>query len=113
MPTFNQLVAQGRKRLVVVDPYGKAHNPTRLVKGIKAKDLHALLSDLDLSTLPDANAVQVKMQFREVSRNQKTVAPDPQAQPVSQAKSRITGSGEIAFPKLCLRSPRFAALFLG
>jgi hypothetical protein len=83
------VLAQGRKRLVVIDPHGKAHNPTRLVKGIKAKDLHALLSDLDLSTLPDANAVQTKMQFREASQNQKTVAPVPQAQPVPQAKSRI------------------------
>ncbi len=82
------VLAQGRKRIVVIDPHGKAHNPTRHLKGIKAKDLHALLADLDLSTLPDANAVQVKMQFRQASRNHKAVA-DPQGKTDLQAKSRI------------------------
>jgi relaxase-like protein len=75
------VLAQGRKRLVVVDPHGKAHNPTRLVKGIKAKDLHALLGDVDLSALPDASAVQTKMQFREASRKPGATSPEPQTAP--------------------------------
>ncbi len=75
------VLAQGRKRLVVVDPHGKVHNPTRLVKGIKAKDLHALLQDVDLSRLPDASAVQMKMQFRDSSRKSSAARPEPQAAP--------------------------------
>ena len=86
------VLAQGRKRLVVVDPHGKAHNPTRLVKGIRAKDLHALLQDIDLNRLPDASAVQMKMQFRDASRKHGAVRPEPQAtlevKPDLQAKEK-------------------------
>ena len=50
-------LAHGTKRIVVVDPYGKAHNPTRYLDGVKAKDLLARLADMDLSRLPSAEAV--------------------------------------------------------
>jgi hypothetical protein len=82
------VLAQGRKRLVVVDPHGKAHNPTRHLPGIRAKDLHALLKDVDLNSLPDANAVQAKMQFRNAARQDKTAPqPDkPDAKPAQQAQ---------------------------
>lgn len=49
-------LAQGRKRLVVIDPHGKAHNPTRHLQGVKAEDIHARLAAVDLSRLPDADA---------------------------------------------------------
>lgn len=53
-------LAQGNKRLVVVDRYGKAHNPTRHLEGVRVKQFRQRLSDLDLSKLPDASAVQKK-----------------------------------------------------
>lgn len=48
-------LAQGRKRLVVVDPYGKTHNPTRLLKDVRAAAFRERLADVDLSDLPDAD----------------------------------------------------------
>lgn len=50
-------LARGRKRLVVVDPHGKKHNPVRHLEGVKAKDFNARISDLDQSRLPDADHV--------------------------------------------------------
>lgn len=41
-------LAQGRKRIVVIDPHGKAHNPTRHLPQVKAKDLRARLGGLAL-----------------------------------------------------------------
>ncbi|HWL52833.1 MAG TPA: relaxase/mobilization nuclease domain-containing protein [Chthoniobacteraceae bacterium] len=53
-------LAQGRKRIVVVDPYGKVHNPTRLLKNVRAADLQARLADLDLTRLPTVEALEKK-----------------------------------------------------
>jgi hypothetical protein len=53
-------LARGDKRIVIVDPYGKAHNPARLLKNVKAKDIRARLSDIDLSKLPCADAIASK-----------------------------------------------------
>lgn len=50
-------LAQGNKRLVVVDRYGKAHNPTRHIEGVRAKQLRERLAGIDLTALPDAAAV--------------------------------------------------------
>ena len=49
-------LAQGRKRLVVLDPYGHAHNPVRHIEGIRTKEFDQKLGDLDRATLPEANA---------------------------------------------------------
>ncbi len=50
--------AQGRKaRFVVVDRYGDIKNPVRLIPGIRTKDMHERLRDVDVSTLPDADAL--------------------------------------------------------
>lgn len=57
-------LAQGNKRLVVVDPYGKIHNPTRHIEGIRAKDLKARLQDLDLTALPDAEEIALTHETR-------------------------------------------------
>jgi hypothetical protein len=46
-------LAQGRKRLVIVDPHGKSHNPARLLN-VRARDIQERLRDLDLSRLPVA-----------------------------------------------------------
>lgn len=48
------VLAQGNKRLVVVDRYGKIHNPTRHIEGVTAKDFHARLQGVDLTALPNA-----------------------------------------------------------
>lgn len=61
------VLAQGRKRLVVVDPHGKTENPVRHLEGVRAKDLHERLKDVDLTRLPTADKVleQRKTQSRE------------------------------------------------
>lgn len=46
-------LAQGRKRFVIIDPYGKVFNPTKLLN-VKAKEIKERLSDLELSALPEA-----------------------------------------------------------
>ncbi len=60
-------LAMGYKRLVVVDSYGKAHNPVRMLDGVKAKDFKARVSDLNFEELSTADEVQrsFKAQQRE------------------------------------------------
>lgn len=60
------LLAQGKKRLVIVDPYGKAINPARQIAGedgknIKAAMLKERLADLDQNRIQSAEAA-VKIQ---------------------------------------------------
>jgi len=50
-------LARGRKRIVVVDRYGKTHNPARRL-GIKTAVFNARIADLDLDRLPTAIAMQ-------------------------------------------------------
>ena len=50
-------LAQGTKRLVVVDAYGKVHNPTRHLDGVNAKAFRDRLKGVDLAALRDADAV--------------------------------------------------------
>jgi hypothetical protein len=50
-------LARGYKRIVVVDPYGKAHSPARLLN-LKAKDIQARLTGIDVTRLPKAHEVQ-------------------------------------------------------
>src|SRR5204863_24655 len=49
-------VANGHKRIVIVDPQGKAHNPARLLS-VKAKDVRARLSDIDIARLPHVQGI--------------------------------------------------------
>ncbi len=55
----NQLyLAQGRKRLVLVDARGKTQNPLRQIKGVRTREFREKLSKgFNLSTLPDAEQV--------------------------------------------------------
>lgn len=55
-------LAHGRKRLVIIDPHGKAHNPMRNLKGVRPLEFLARLKDLDFDRLPDASAAFAKTQ---------------------------------------------------
>jgi hypothetical protein len=52
--------AQERKRPVVIDLHGKAHNPTRHLEGVKAKQFREHLKDLDLEKLPTVEEVAAR-----------------------------------------------------
>jgi len=64
-------LAQGRKRLVVVDPYGKTHNPVRQIEGIKAKEFNARMADIDKSLLRDADEVAKEAAAKHAERKRK------------------------------------------
>ena len=55
-------LAQGRKRLVVVDPYGQSLNPVRHLENVRAKQFNERVADLDLSRLPDATDLSRSIQ---------------------------------------------------
>ena len=54
-------LANGNKRLVVVDRWGKAQNPVRQLEGVKTKDFNARMADLDRTTLPQAAELQASI----------------------------------------------------
>lgn len=57
-------LAQGNKRQVIVDRYGKTHNPVRLLEGVKAKEFKAKIGDLDLKSLPNADNLQKQIKVK-------------------------------------------------
>jgi hypothetical protein len=56
------VLAQGNKRVVVIDPQGKAINPGRELQGVKAAEIKARLSDLDQSLLPRVDEVKQRQE---------------------------------------------------
>ncbi len=58
------ILAQGRKRLVVVDNYGHTHNPVRHLENVRSKQFNQRVADLDLSSLPDASLLSKSIQAR-------------------------------------------------
>ena len=95
-------LAQGRKRLVVIDPYGKTHNPARLLKDVKAADIRRRLDDIDLSRLPDADEAAA-----EIARSSKDgkdlkedwdAANEPRPEPTPEASEPENDSNQ-AEPK--------------
>lgn len=89
-------LAQGSKRLVVVDPYGKIHNPTRHIEGIRAKDLKSRLQDLDLTALPDADTLAQTHARRHAERKlacQTATKPDLAATFTKAAETSRESSG--------------------
>lgn len=56
------ILARGRKRIVVVDPHGKVHNPARHIEEATAKDIRERLKDVDPTELPDADEVSHRIQ---------------------------------------------------
>lgn len=57
-------LAQGRKRIVVVDPYGRSINPIRHLEGVRTRELDDRLGDLDRSRLPDATLLGKSIEAR-------------------------------------------------
>jgi hypothetical protein len=55
-------LAQGNKRIVVVDQYGQIHNPTRHLENVRAKQFQERLQDLDGAQLPDATKLSRDIQ---------------------------------------------------
>ena len=65
-------LARGRKRLVVVDTYGKVHSPTRHLDQVKIKAFEQKLEDLDFTTLRDADDLsQAIVEFRKLDYNKR------------------------------------------
>lgn len=78
------ILAQGNKRLVVVDQYGKAHNPARHIEGVRAKELKGRLAGIDLAALPDATALsRERAAAHEASKN---ADQRPQQQPAPKSE---------------------------
>lgn len=69
------ILAQGNTRIVVVDPAGKAINPTRQLRGVKAAEVTARLQDLDQSALPTVEQAQTRQreQAQEADRDRAAV----------------------------------------
>lgn len=79
-------LAQGRKRLVVVDPYGQTHNPTRHLENVRAKQFNERVADLDLARLPDATQLSRTIQADNKRRYEQSRRHDEQ---VAQQKNAI------------------------
>ncbi len=79
-------LAQGRKRLVVVDRYGQTHNPVRHLENVRAKQFNERVADLDLSRLPDATELSRSIQADNQRRYEQSHRHDEQ---VARQKNAI------------------------
>ena len=75
----NYRLAQGRSRLVVIDPYGQAHNPVRHVEGLRTKQFTERLSDVDLTALPDASDLSKAVMLKNRQRYEESLRHDQAA----------------------------------
>jgi hypothetical protein len=69
-------LAQGRKRIVIVDKYAQTHNPTRHLENVKAKDFTNRLRDLNLTALPDATKLAKQKSEDNMKRYKASLAHD-------------------------------------
>ncbi|MBL9170341.1 MAG: relaxase/mobilization nuclease domain-containing protein [Verrucomicrobiales bacterium] len=82
-------LAQGRKRLVVIDPYGQSINPLRHLENVRTKEFNKRLQDLEPARLPDATAVSRKVQADNRRRYEQSREHDEQiARQKNQMQSR-------------------------
>lgn len=65
-------LAQGYKRLVVVDKYGKTQNPVRHLDGVKAQDFNNRMKDLEPGKLPKADEIQKAIREKNQREYQKS-----------------------------------------
>ncbi len=95
-------LARGRKRLVIVDPHGKAHNPTRVLRDVKAADIQARLDDIDAGALPDADEITTRSQpARKAER--KPSKPAKQRRQTEQDRAAFNRLAEAQFAALTER----------
>ncbi|MBB5353680.1 hypothetical protein HNR46_003941 [Haloferula luteola] len=79
-PSFQRLLkrqgyelAQGRKRLVLVDPYGKSGNPLRVLQGIaSSKDIHARLVPLQQGALPSVDDLLARRETQSFEKKERS-----------------------------------------
>lgn len=72
-------LAKGRRRLVVLDPYGQAHNPVRHLEGIRTNDFQKRLHDLDITQLPEADELGREIRKTNKERYHASLRHDEQA----------------------------------
>lgn len=68
------VLALGNRRIVVMDPQGKAINPARQLQGVRAADIKARLADPDLDRLPGVEAVREHQADSRRLKNEQTGA---------------------------------------
>lgn len=79
-------LAQGRKRLVVVDRYGQTHNPVRHLEHVRAAQFRERLQDLEVAQLPDAAQLSRTIQTDNRRRYDASLRHDAQ---VTQVKNQL------------------------
>jgi len=67
-------LAQGRRRLVVVDAHGKTVNPARHIEGVRAKEFHERMASLNQKDLPTPEAILRDRQITKPANDQ--IAPE-------------------------------------
>ena len=95
-------LAQGRKRIVLVDKFGKISNPARQLPGVKAKDLKAKLGDLNLRALFDAASLRGQIQNKDAQEIRR--ATKGSRRETFAAEVRSCGTGEIADCETVIRA---------
>ena len=88
LKTHGYDLAQGRKRIVVVDPYGKAINPTRHLPDVKAAEFNQKLARFAVDRLPSVDEVT---QHRKASSDRTLKEAEPPQQNVATEEEK-TGS---------------------
>jgi len=82
-------IANGRKRVVIIDPYGQTHNPTRHLKDIRTKQFTERIQDLRLERFPDATKLAQKVQADNRRRYEESLRHDKKVtREKSQTQSR-------------------------
>lgn len=72
-------LAQGRKRLVVVDRYGQTHNPVRHLENVRAAQFQQRLKACDLTKLPQATPLSRSIQQENRQRYDASLRHDTKA----------------------------------
>jgi hypothetical protein len=74
---------------VVVDPAGKAINPTRQLRGVKAAEVKARLQDLDTKALPSVEDAQARQRERVQETERESAAVITQERAVGKKEAQV------------------------
>lgn len=83
------ILARGNARIVVVDPAGKAINPTRQLRGVKAAEVKARLQDLDTKALPSVEDAQARQRERVQETERESAAVITQERAVGKKEAQV------------------------